>query len=81
VLFSFALVRLVASLESIMSRPGVRVDCSRCGEEVINERQVVVDGLPVCRACARAGYYEPVGNESLGISLPGIPQPVQERIG
>lgn len=50
-------VQLARSVAEIMSRAGVRVDCASCGEEIINERQVVVQGRTLCRACAEGGYY------------------------
>lgn len=50
-------VRLNQPVREILSRPFVRVDCAVCGEEVINEREVLVDGRPVCPACAGQGYY------------------------
>lgn len=53
-------VVLIPSIETIVSRPGVRVDCTRCGEEIINERELLVDGQPVCRTCAGGGYYRAV---------------------
>ena len=50
-------VQLTVSIKELISRPGVRVDCDVCGEEIINEREVVQDGKTVCRACAGAAYY------------------------
>jgi formylmethanofuran dehydrogenase subunit E len=50
-------VILHPSLAEIISKPNVRVMCGRCGEEIFNERQVHVDGLVLCRACANLGYY------------------------
>lgn len=50
-------VDLTVSLKEIISRAGVRVNCEICGEEVINEREVVRDGLTLCRACASDSYY------------------------
>ncbi|HET6846281.1 MAG TPA: FmdE family protein [Anaerolineales bacterium] len=44
-------------LAEILSRPDARAACSRCGEEIINEREVVQDGTLLCRTCAGAGYY------------------------
>lgn len=52
-------VRLRTPVEAIVSRPGVRVNCAACGEEIINEREVWVAGQPYCRACALDAYYEP----------------------
>ena len=56
-LFSVTEVRLEPDIATILSRPGVRVKCSRCGEEIVNERQRIVDGEPVCRTCAGDSYY------------------------
>lgn len=51
-------VSLVTPIEQIISRPGRRVDCAQCGEEIMNEREIIVDGQPLCRACAGQAYYE-----------------------
>lgn len=49
-------VTLTLSLQQIISRHGVRVNCAICGEEIINEREVIADGEPMCRACAGEAY-------------------------
>jgi formylmethanofuran dehydrogenase subunit E len=41
----------------ILSRPGLRVNCKRCGEEIMNEREIQQDGATLCQACAGGGYY------------------------
>ena len=46
-------------IEKIMSRPGLRVNCDVCGEEIMNEREVRQNGLTLCRPCAHDGYYQP----------------------
>jgi formylmethanofuran dehydrogenase subunit E len=51
-------VELRASVGEIMSRAGVRALCERCGEEIINAREVHVEGATLCRACATGGYYQ-----------------------
>jgi formylmethanofuran dehydrogenase subunit E len=56
-LFSFQEVDLDPSLQSVLSRPGLRAKCARCGEEIINQRQVLLDGLPLCVSCTGQGYY------------------------
>lgn len=56
-LFRFQEVVLQPSLESILSRPGMLVKCSNCGEEIINEREIYLNNLPLCRTCASEGYY------------------------
>jgi formylmethanofuran dehydrogenase subunit E len=56
-LFNFQEVQLEPSLEALLSRPGLRAKCAACGEEIINERQVLVGRETLCRACAGNGYY------------------------
>ena len=52
-------VCLKTPIEKIVSRAGVRVNCNECGEEIINEREFVLNKRILCRACAFGGYYEP----------------------
>ena len=56
-IFTIIEVQLVTCIEDIVSRPGVRVECDVCGEEIINEREVKQGGLNLCRACAGNSYY------------------------
>lgn len=56
-LLSIREVALATPVEAIVSRPGVRVNCDVCGEEIMNEREIRRDGLTLCRACAGDGYY------------------------
>jgi formylmethanofuran dehydrogenase subunit E len=58
-LFIVQAVTLKAPVEQIVSRAGMRVLCDQCGEEIINERQVVTAYGVFCRACAGDCYYEP----------------------
>lgn len=51
-------VQLTFSLEKLLSRPGVRVTCDSCREEIMNEREVVRSGRTLCHSCAGDGYYE-----------------------
>jgi formylmethanofuran dehydrogenase subunit E len=52
-------VRLTLSMEALISKPGLRVVCRGCGEEVMNERELWVDGGSLCRRCAGFDrYYE-----------------------
>ena len=57
-LLSIRPVELKLSIKELLSRPGVRVDCQLCGEEIINEREVIRDGVTLCRACAGDAYYQ-----------------------
>jgi hypothetical protein len=56
-LFRFEPVVLNPPLGLLLSRPDVRVRCSKCNEEIINERECIVQGRIVCQACAGHGYY------------------------
>jgi formylmethanofuran dehydrogenase subunit E len=60
VLLTVQPIQLTVSIKEIVSRPGVRVNCERCGEEIINEREVIHSGQTLCVACAGNGYYEEV---------------------
>lgn len=56
-LFDVQTVTLTMSMQALISRPGIRVNCNICGEEILNEREVVHEGLTLCRACAGHSYY------------------------
>ncbi len=56
-LFSIQPVQLTLSLEKLLSKPGRKAHCDQCGEEIINEREVVQDDWTLCRACAGDGYW------------------------
>jgi formylmethanofuran dehydrogenase subunit E len=51
-------VILNTPIEQIVSRPGVRVNCDVCGEEIMNEREIRQSGLTLCFTCAYGGYYQ-----------------------
>jgi formylmethanofuran dehydrogenase subunit E len=50
-------VVLNSSLEEILSRPEARARCQRCGEEIINTREILLAGQPFCKGCAGQAYY------------------------
>jgi formylmethanofuran dehydrogenase subunit E len=50
-------VELSVDLRALLSRPGLRAVCARCGEEIINEREVLAGGVTLCRGCAGENYY------------------------
>lgn len=56
-LFSSQAVTLEPSIAALVSQPGLRVDCERCGEEIMNARQVIRAGHVLCRTCAGERYY------------------------
>ncbi len=56
-MFTFTSVSLNTSIEAIVSRPGMRVICDLCGEEIMNEREIKKGGLNLCVSCAGKSYY------------------------
>ena len=57
-LFMMQEVTLSTPVENLIGRPGVRVNCESCGEEIINQRQVYQDGQQLCKFCAgESNYY------------------------
>lgn len=50
-------VLLNTAIKEIVSRPGLRVNCALCGEEIMNERDVKANGSSLCASCAGLGYY------------------------
>lgn len=51
-------VALKLDLDRLISVAGKRVICNQCGEEVMNEREVVQEESILCRACAGEAYYQ-----------------------
>jgi formylmethanofuran dehydrogenase subunit E len=45
-------------IAQIISRSGTRVNCDCCGEEIVNERSVLVEEKHYCISCAEGGYYQ-----------------------
>ena len=62
-------VALNTSIGQIISRAGVRVNCEVCGEEIINEREIIRDGLTMCRSCAGEAYYTSFPQPALNVPL------------
>lgn len=60
-LFTVQEVCLTTSLEAILSKPGRRVVCWKCGEEIMNEREIFVGRHKFCRTCAGTVYYQASG--------------------
>ena len=50
-------VVLTIDLEELLSKPGYRINCEACGEEIINEREVIREGVVLCRSCAGERYF------------------------
>ncbi len=50
-------VALTISIAELISRPGLVAICERCGEEIMNAREIIIDGQTLCRSCADDAYY------------------------
>ncbi|MGE5488307.1 MAG: FmdE family protein [bacterium] len=57
-LFLARAVRVHVAPEDLPGFKAPRVACSRCGEGISFRREVVRDGVTLCRACAGEAYYE-----------------------
>lgn len=68
-MFSVMEVSMVVPIDQIVSRPGVRVTCDLCGEEILNERDVNKNGMTICRPCAAPGYCVPIHQESSSVYI------------
>lgn len=56
-LLSWEWVRLSVPVTTLISRAGHRMACEACGEEIINEREELVNERILCRGCAGPAYY------------------------
>jgi formylmethanofuran dehydrogenase subunit E len=65
-LLSWQEVTLVTPLNTILSRPGMRTTCQTCGEEIMNDREVIHEGSVLCRFCAGSAYYSVANREVAG---------------
>lgn len=51
-------VSLTRTVAEILSKPDARTTCDRCGEEILNEREVRDGDRTLCLSCAGDSYYE-----------------------
>lgn len=59
-LFFIEEIQLNTPITEILSRPGLRINCDICGEEIINEREICNDNQMLCKACCGKAYYRVV---------------------
>ena len=59
-LLSIETVSLAVPVDNLISRPGVRENCDGCGEEIINEREVLMGEHILCQPYAGNAYYKPI---------------------
>jgi len=57
-LFATNWVRIVIGPEEMPGYKGPRIVCQSCGEGINFRREVVRDGLTLCKSCAGERYYE-----------------------
>lgn len=57
-------VELAMPVGQIIGQAGKRVTCEICEEEIINQREVIHEGMLVCRTCAGDSYFH-FGEHSL----------------
>lgn len=53
-------VELTVPVKQIIGQAGRRVSCEICGEEIINQREVVRAGMLLCKTCAGETYFRAV---------------------
>lgn len=56
-MFQVREVTLTRSVAEIVSLPDLRAVCDECREEIMNGREIVVDGRALCRPCAGLEAY------------------------
>ena len=59
-LFHWQWVELTTSVKQIVGQAGKRVACEVCGEEIINQREVIREGTNLCKTCAGEAYFRAV---------------------
>lgn len=56
-LFHWQQVELTVPAKQIIGQAGKRISCEMCGEEIINQREVMHDGAAICKSCAGGSYF------------------------
>jgi len=56
-LLDWQYVELTTPIKQIIGQAGKRVACEICGEEIINQREVLHEGMVLCKTCAGEPYY------------------------
>ena len=78
-LFIVRRVRPLLSIAAIRSHKSAKAMCAACGEEVINEREVVVGGEVRCTPCARGAYWLPERGPAPALDGACAPEAALER--
>lgn len=59
-LLGFKWVTMRINIPALIGQAGARVNCDACGEEILNQREVLWESKILCRACAGQAYYAEV---------------------
>jgi formylmethanofuran dehydrogenase subunit E len=58
VLFKVQKVKITLSEYDLPGPTRRKVSCSRCGQVVRDHKEVLIEGLPLCKPCANGAYFE-----------------------
>ena len=58
-IFAVREVEIKLDLAAVIGRPGTRAVCGDCGEEILNQREVVRGDAVLCASCAGESYWRP----------------------
>jgi len=64
-LFDVQRVNVLLPEHDMPGPPGKHTECSCCGQMVRDNKEVVVDGQPLCRICGGKGYFQIVDTVKL----------------
>ena len=62
-LLSVSRITLRIDLKELIARPGGKVHCAVCGEEILNQRNTIRNGQVLCHSCAEGGYARTLSDD------------------
>jgi formylmethanofuran dehydrogenase subunit E len=57
-MFSVTQVKIHHRPEDLPGKPLTSMICPECGEDIVDGRQIVHNGIEMCKSCANGAYYE-----------------------
>ena len=57
-------VEVVVKEDDLPGKPRSRVPCGKCGELIMDNRGITVDGKLVCRPCVEGAYYSTISKKN-----------------
>lgn len=64
-LFAWCEVVLAKPIAALVSRAAVHATCAECGEEILNEREIRIGSVVLCRSCAGSPYCRRAGGANM----------------